>query len=193
MKTIVIESNRHDAHDEMTSWYFIPDSALANAGKPFFIPDFADCFEAHVAPVLRISRLGKSIGARFAGRYCTEMAPAVHFRAPRLRDALLAAHHAPDMACSFDRSLIVGAFREIEDPDLIPEITMLANGKTAACWSRDQLRIPPSQTIEMVSANNTLKTGDFIIPALSSPVAIKIGDRLEIACGTESLLWIAIR
>lgn len=44
------------------AWRFLSDSAHTNAGKPFFIPDFAEEFDAFLAPVVKLSRLGKSIG-----------------------------------------------------------------------------------------------------------------------------------
>ena len=104
MKTVIIESNNP------LSWYFIADSALINAGKPFFIPEFADEFEAFLAPVVRISRIGKSIASRFAGRYYEEIAPAIHFRASALRRQLLEAGLPADPSHSFDRSMTVGSF-----------------------------------------------------------------------------------
>lgn len=193
MKTIVLEKNRLDESDCRISWHFIPDSALANAGKPFFIPEFAEEFEAVIAPVFRISRLGKSIGARFAPRYCHEMAPAVHFRAPHLCDSLLSAHRNPDMAYGFDRSLIVGRFMELDDICEPPVLTMTADGMPVAEWRAGDFRLSPAQAIEAVSAANTLKTGDLIVSGMSQPVAIAIGERLEIKKGEESLLRIAIR
>ncbi len=46
------------------------DSALVRQGFPCFLPDFArDGWELRLAPVLRVSRLGKWIEPRFAHRY----------------------------------------------------------------------------------------------------------------------------
>jgi len=194
MKTIVIEGNRIDTPDDNLSWYFIPDSALANAGKPFFIPDFSDEFEAMLAPVVRISRLGKSIEARFAGRYYHEIAPAVHFRAPALRKSLIESHRPTDMSHSFDRSVIIGSFSGIDCPGgALPSYRLMKNGAEATVWRQSDFIRSVDQAIETVSTANTFKTGDLIIAGLSAPTPISLGDRLEVECDDKTLLWIAIR
>lgn len=187
MKTIVIES------DSPLSWYFIADSALVNAGKPFFIPEFADEFEAFLAPVVKINRIGKSIGARFAERYYTEIAPAVHFRASKLRRQLLAAGLPTDAAHSFDRAMTVGTFLPVADFFCGSPLIMLKNGKVAAECDTLKMKSSIGPLLEAVSRSNTIKMGDYLVPQLSNPVDIEIGDTLEVTLGAETLLTIHIK
>lgn len=193
MKTIILEGNRLPLTAPRLSWYFLSDSAPANAGKPFFIPDFADRFEALIAPVLRISRLGKSIGARFASRYYSEIAPAIHFRAPGLRSELQAAGMASDMAQSFDRSLIIGQFMPMERFLENPRIKLLKNGEPAAEWKLSDFSTSVSEAIAEISVSNTMKTGDLVVPGLSAPVGIEPGDRLSLMLEGERELLVAVR
>ena len=46
-----------------------PDSALLKKNKPFFLPDFSKNLQFEAEVVLRISRLGKGISAKYANRY----------------------------------------------------------------------------------------------------------------------------
>lgn len=186
MKTVIADSIPR-------SWYFLPDSALVNSGKPFFIPDFADSFEAWLAPVVKLDRMGKSIGARFAHRYWNEIAPAVHFRAPGLRSSLLEAGLAPDRAQSFDRAMTVG--NPIHLDSVSPETTfhILHNSTCEASVSIHQLLQTASELMEEVSAYNTVKTGDYLVPTLAGPLQIAIGDRITVCADANVLFFIDIK
>jgi len=43
-----------------------PDSALLKNNKPFFLPDFSGNIHYEVEVVIKISKLGKSIAAKYA-------------------------------------------------------------------------------------------------------------------------------
>lgn len=193
MKTFIIERNYLNDNGIEPAWYFLPDSALCNAGKPFFIPEFAEETEAFVVPVLRISRLGKSIASRFAERYFTEVAPAIHFRAPKLRKQLLDQGLPPDMAQSFDRSLIIGDFYPLSKIISDTPLTLLLNDSPEDEWKQDNLTYSIGDILSRVSAFNTMKMGDYLIPSLSKGVRIKIGDKLEVKSGDDSLLTVLIK
>lgn len=178
--------------NQKQTWYFIPDSALCNSGKPFFIPRFADKFEACLSPVVRINRLGKSIAPRFASRYYAEWAPAVHFRAPRLRKQLMDDGLPADMAYAFDRSLIVGDFAPVSNLG-DGKISLFCNGEECCNISEATFLSSINEALSEVSQYNTIKMGDFLIPLLSQGKEIKIGDFIEVKIDNDSLLDIAIR
>lgn len=195
MKTIIIESS------SPLSWYFLADSALVNAGKPFFIPEFADEFEAFLAPTVRITRIGKSIASRFAGRYYEEIAPAVHFRASALRKSLLEAGLPTDPSHSFDRAMTVGQFMPA---------SLIAEGKPLKLnlyKASDLNRLNPftvecltagfnekfDNMLEAVSKSNTIKMGDYLVAEMSEPLKIEIGDTLTVTHGEDTLLTIHIK
>lgn len=193
MKTTVIVGNRLDSPSKRIAWYGLADSALANVGKPFFIPDFDDRFEAIIAPAVRISRLGKSVGAKFAQRYFSEVAPSIHFRATNLREHLLQEGLPADMAQSFDRSLIMGRFIDWNALCSMAPLRLVKNGETVAEWSPSDFSISADEALEMTSAYNTVKTGDLLIPGLSKPVDVTPGDRIELTLAEERLLLVAIK
>lgn len=174
------------------SWFFIPDSALTNAGKPFFIPEFADVFETVLAPAVRLNRLGKSISSKFASRYYAEIAPAIHFRAPDLYESLYQRGASPDAARSFDRSLIAGDFFHF-DNDIDSVFSLVRNGSIISSISiTDILNAMPS-FLEAVSAANTVKMGDIFIPLFSEGVRINIGDVIDVLLNEVRLLSVAIK
>ena len=201
MKTFVIENNLiADASDNApdnanndANWYFLDDSAICNAGKPFFIPELEDFADARLVIALKVNRLGKSISPRFAKRYYSEAAPAIHFRLPALREELIRRNLSTDRAYSFDRSLIIGDFMPVENFTDDSAINLLKNGESAASWSVEKLRMPIDEIVAAVSVTNSLKMGDIIIPSLSESVEVRIGDMLEIKSGETSLLSVPVK
>lgn len=194
MKTFLIENNRIKGNEQAAQlvWSFIADSAVTNEGKPFYIPETTSKVEAFLAPVVRISRLGKTISQKFADRYYSEIAPAVHFRLTDLFNQLLSENLPTDMAVSFDRSLIYGEFSPIEKTG-IPDFSLFLNDEKAAELSFHSFHESIDGIISKISKINTLKMGDFLIPAISGPVGVTINDILEIKNATGSYLKIKIK
>ena len=87
------------------------DSSLLVNRKPFFIPDWSTDVRMTPCVVLRVSRLGKNIGSRFANRYYDSMALGVN---------IIAADYVTQgdwvRGFAFDYSLPVGEFAPIEQP-----------------------------------------------------------------------------
>lgn len=199
MKTFVFDNNycrsAHDgikSDDRIQSWYFLADSALTNAGKPFFIPDFAPSFEAVPTIAVRINRLGKSIAPKFGTRYYSEYAPVIHFRAPELERSLLAANLSPDRARSFDRSLIMAEFMPLEAGKEV-RICMNRNGVESAFFSTSMMHASIDETLSLASRDNTMKMGDIIIPALPQGAGVEIGDLLELTVDGGIVLSVQIK
>ena len=192
MKTFIVE---HTPGNTVTPlhWYFIPDSALSNTGKPLFMPEGCDTLTAYIAPAIRFSRLGKCIGARFASRYFHEWLPGIHFRDNRLRCSLLDEGLPLDMSHAFDRSLFLGKPLDIESlTDGTPLILHL-NGEPTATLTINDFPMSIGEVTEAVSTQNTIKTGDILVPALSEGVDVRIGDFLELKAGVDTLFSIAIK
>lgn len=193
MKTLVFDNNYNQGQPpHFVSWYFLADSSLTNAGKPFFIPDFAEEFEAIPVIAVRINRLGKSITPRFAHRYFAEYAPAVHFRATDLYRNLHALNLSADKACSFDRSLIMADFIPFPKNEKVA-LTMKLNGEEAACFDTGNMVLPIEQAIAEITYANTLKMGDLIIPALPEGIQVSIGDFIELQINSNTVLSVQIK
>lgn len=191
MKTIIFDNNTQGAsRPERPVWYFLPDSALSNAGKPLFIPENETCVEALLAPAVRVTRLGKSIAPRFGSRYYSEIAPAIHFRIPGMRRALLMAGLPPDCAQAFDRSLIIGDYIPFPPP---APLTLSLNGEVAATWDPSAAPLSADEALSAVSSVNTMKMGDILIPSLSASVDVYAGDSLDVSLGNTTLLSVKIK
>lgn len=115
------------------------DSSLLVNRKPFFIPDWSSDIRMTPCVVLRVSRLGKNIGAKFASRYYDASAPAAN---------IIAADYVAKgdwvRGFAFDYSLIMGEFSPIE------EVT-------------DPLVVEIDKAVEMASQVMTIRQGDLIM------------------------------
>lgn len=116
------------------------DSSLLNNKKPFFIPDWSRDVRMTPCVVLRVSRMGKSIGLKFASRY---------FDAVALGLNIFAADYMSlgdwTRGYAFDFSLPIGQWIDIEDNP----------------W-RD-LVIKMDEAIEKASEVMTIRQGDLIV------------------------------
>ncbi len=150
-------------------WRVLPDSVVMKSHNPFFVPDFPGGVTAFPAVVLKVSRLGKYVEERFAGRYFSEMAPAVIFRAEEYARSLRSAGLPEDAAFCFDQALAAGAFVEKDVFCGQPLDVSLSDGTDTV-----ETRVPDpdrlfGSVISAVSRRNTLKMGDMVVCA--SPLA----------------------
>ena len=85
------------------------DSSLLVNRKPFFIPDWSEDIRMTPCIVLRVSRMGKHIGTRFAHRYYDAVAMGLNLYAA---DYLNKGDWT--RAFGFDGSLPLGSWLEVE-------------------------------------------------------------------------------
>ena len=121
------------------------DSCLLNGRKPLFVPDWTNELGMTECVILRVSRLGKEIAPKFAGRYYDAVAPGADFIAlDRAREAQ-AAGRPWTTAIAFDYSLAIG--------DWITD-----NGQ----WTMDDLVLSPEEAVSEASKVMTIRQGDLI-------------------------------
>ena len=186
-------SARCAAKDGALLWSLISPAGILQGGNPYFVPDFADSFEARTAIAVRIGRLGKGIARRFAHRYVESVAPAVLFVAGPMLDDLSADGLPWSQAISYDRCLALGRFSEISF-DSIPDcrVGLRLSGKDNQPVSETFRDFPDTDiasVIERLSRDNTLKTGDIIIAGIDPAgpgVEPGLSARLSLN-GTDSL------
>src|SRR5665648_350654 len=87
-----------------------PDSALLKKNKPFFLPDFSVDLQFEAEVVLRVSKLGKGISPRFAGRYYDALTIGIDFTARDLQKRFSDAGQPWELSKTFDGSAPVGNF-----------------------------------------------------------------------------------
>ena len=86
------------------------DSSLLVNRKPFFIPDWSKDIRMTPCVILRVSRLGKNIGLRFANRYYDALALGLNIFAA---DSVAQGDWTRGWA--FDFSLPIGKWIKVED------------------------------------------------------------------------------
>lgn len=159
-----------------------PDSALLRENKPFFIPDFSNQIEYEAELVVRINRLGKNIGEKFASRYYDEVALGIDFTARDLQHRQRALGASWEIAKSFDNSAVISNFVALTTLPNSEEIqfTLLKNGLEVQRGNTRDMLFCINQIIAYVSRFFTLKIGDLIYTGTPSGVGpVTMGDHLE--------------
>jgi 2-keto-4-pentenoate hydratase/2-oxohepta-3-ene-1,7-dioic acid hydratase in catechol pathway len=149
-----------------------PDSAILKNNKPFFLPDFSDNIHYEVELVIKISKLGKGISARFAHRYYDEVTAGIDITARDIQSRQAAAGMPWELSKCFDGAAPLGTFvavKSIADLQNI-DFRLEINGKVVQESNTSDMIFNINQIIEYVSQFFTLKTGDLIFTGTPSGV-----------------------
>lgn len=140
---------------------FHPDSALLLPGRPMFHPDFGDEWHVSVFLAVRINRLGKSVGEKFAPRYYDALSIGIRIE--------------PESVSPADEGALSGMDCTITYGEWIKPEEFLANGSfeiaglnveqphTSDCVDR---------AVSALSRLTTIKMGDILLLPLRSPAII---------------------
>jgi len=141
-----------------------PDSAILKNNKPFFLPGFSDNIHYEVELVIKISKLGKGISARFAHRYYDEVTLGIDITARDIQSRQAAARMPWELSKCFDGAAPLGSFVGVKDfADLKNlDFRLEINGKTVQQGNTSDMIFNTDEIIEYVSQFFTLKTGDLI-------------------------------
>ncbi len=166
-----------------------PDTALLRNNQPFFYPGYTKDVRATLALVVRISRLGRSIGRPFANRYYDAVSVGMDLTAHDLLQQAAANNLPAACARAFDYSAPVGApFLPVTKNIQEYRLQLFHNGREVTS-RRPLLPYPPEEIIAHVSQFLTLKIGDYLY--LHTPLAtapLQIGDTLAaLLDGREAL------
>lgn len=160
-----------------------PDSSLLRNRRPFFLPDFSERIEYETELVVRISRLGKSIEAKFADRYWDAVTLGIDFTARDLQNQYRSKGLPWELCKGFDSSAVVGDWiekealeKELQDLNFRLDI----DGKTVQQGYAGDMIFSVAAIIEYVSSFCTLKTGDLIFTGTPVGVGpVHIGEHLQ--------------
>lgn len=159
----------------------IADSALTLPGRPTFIPDIPEATSWELLPMaaVRISRLGKSVSAKFASRYSDAFTLAA-----RLMPLDASGMPLDGIASLIDFGVTLGEWSALpEDAD--PEITF----GSATATLRGFLQSAADATVA-VSRCATIKMGDILLlPLPMKAVVARAGEEItgSAADGTRLL------
>jgi acylpyruvate hydrolase len=149
-----------------------PDSSILKKNKPFFLPDFSDNIHYEVEVVIKISKLGKGISAKFAPRYYDEVTVGIDVTARDIQSRMAAKGLPWELSKCFDGAaplgeyIPVGSVNDMANLDFRLEI----NNKIVQQSNTCDMIFGFNEIIEYVSEFFTLKTGDLIFSGTPSGV-----------------------
>ena len=156
------------------------DSCLLNGRKPMFIPDGTSELGVTECVILRVSRLGKEIAPKFAGRYYDAVAPGADFIAMDLARKAQSEGKPWTEAIAFDYSLAIGEW--INNDEM-----------SAAELLNDELIISPEEAIARASKLMTIRQGDLIyIQKADAPRKVEKENIIRIEINGEEKLYCKI-
>lgn len=173
-----------------------PDSALLKKNKPFFLPDFSDNIHYEVEVVIKISKLGKGIAAKFAHRYYDEVTLGIDITARDIQNRQAKDGMPWELSKCFDGAAPIGDFvpvaeiKDMMDLDFRLEI----NNNVVQKSNTSDMIFGFNEIVEYVSQFFTLKTGDLIFTG--TPVGVgqlKRNDNLVAYLGDKVLLDFMIK
>lgn len=147
---------------------FHPDSALLLQGRPLFMPEDGDGWQAQICMAVKIGRLGKNISEKFAPRYYDGLSCAMRLVLPS----------APEMTSvidGMDSGIVHGEWLDASK----------AAGAMTVSVGAVEIRLAPQapeivKAISGISRYTTLKMGDIILlPASDTMIPLEAPGRLD--------------
>lgn len=158
------------------------DSALLKDGKPFFVPDWSERVDYEAELVVRISRLGKGIPARFAHRYYDAVTVGIDFTARDLQEKARRKGSPWEICKGFDGSAVIGTWVDVSRYKDIQSLHfhLDKNGQTVQDGFSGDMLYTIDELIAYISTYFTLKTGDLLYTGTPVGVGpVKADDHLE--------------
>lgn len=186
MKLITIINNYTE--DGTTPQYYLKaDTALLRNNDAFYIPDGVGRVVAAPHIVLKVARLAKCIGERFAPRCIEGVMGGVTFTAA---DRLDAARHEGlpwDEAVGFDHSSAL-SLDTLQRDAMLEGAVFYINGKERARITLEAMRFTPDSVVAHLSECMTLRIGDLIYLGAPEEFDVKAGDNYRLTIGSHTLL-----
>lgn len=188
MKIICIGRNFVDHAKELKNeipkeplFFLKPDSSILPKRNPFYIPNFSNNIHYEVELVVKICKLGKNIGLKFAPDYYKEIGLGIDFTARDIQDKCKAKGHPWEIAKSFDQSAVISnQFINKQDLSLNElNFSLIKNDEIVQKGTTSDMIFSIDQIICYVSKFMTLKIGDLIFTGTPKGVGkVNIGDTL---------------
>ncbi|MGL5111199.1 MAG: fumarylacetoacetate hydrolase family protein [Flavobacterium sp.] len=176
-----IEELKNERPDEPVV-FMKPDSAVLLKQHPFVIPEFAEVIHHEIEVIVKISKVGKYIDAKFAHKYYEEISVGIDFTARDLQDHLKQKGLPWEKAKAFDGSAVLGEFLPKTQFSSLENLTfeLLNNGISVQKGVSNHMLWTIDELIAYVSQFFTLKIGDIIFTGTPAGVAsVQANDVLE--------------
>lgn len=168
-------------------FYLKADTALLRNNDAFYIPNNVGRIIAEPHIVLRVARLAKCLGERFAARCIDGVMGGVTFTAiDRLEEARR--EGLPwDAAVGFDHSSALSLDTLSRDA-MLEGATLYINNEEQLRLTIADMRFTPDHIISQLSEAMTLRIGDLIYLGSPRSFEVKAGDNLRLTIGEQTLL-----
>ena len=173
-----------------------PDSSILKNNKPFFLPGFSSMIHYEAEVVIKISKLGKGISAKFAHRYYDELTLGIDITARDLQNRSSEAGLPWTLSKGFDGAAPLGRFISTASVADINNINfrLEINGKVVQQGNTSDMIFSIDEIVAYVSNFFTLKTGDLIFTGTPAGVGpLKKNDNLVAYLEKEVLLDMMIK
>lgn len=173
-----------------------PDSSILKNNKPFFLPGFSSMIQYELEVVIKISKLGKGISAKFAHRYYDELTLGIDITARDIQNRNSAAGLPWELSKCFDGAAPLGRFIPVSSiPDLKSiDFRLEINETIVQQGNTSDMIFNINEIVAFVSKYFTLKTGDLIFTGTPPGVGpLKKNDNLVAYLGEEALLDMMIK
>jgi len=168
-----------------------PDSSILKNNKPFFLPGFSSMIQYEAEIVLKISKLGKGISAKYAHRYFDELTLGIDITARDIQNRHSAAGLPWELSKCFDGAAPTGKFVPVSSISDMKNLgfRLEINKKVVQKGNTSDMIFDFNEIIAYVSRFFTLKTGDLIFTGTPSGVGpLKKNDNLVAYLGDVVVL-----
>jgi len=174
-----------------------PDTALLRNQSPFYYPEFSRDIHHEVELVLRISKEGKNIQEKFAGKYFDAIGVGIDFTARDLQQKAKEKGLPWDIAKGFNGSapisekfIPVAEFKNLKDINF----SLAINGGIRQQGNTSLMIFSFEYVISYLSKFFTLRAGDLIFTGTPKGVGpIQVGDTLSAFIENEKLLEFEVK
>jgi 2-keto-4-pentenoate hydratase/2-oxohepta-3-ene-1,7-dioic acid hydratase in catechol pathway len=174
-----------------------PDTALLKNNASFYYPDFSKDIHHEVELVLRISKEGKNIDAKFAHKYYDAIGVGIDFTARDIQAKIKEKALPWDIAKGFDGSAPVSSkFIPVSDFKDVRNInfSLTVDGVLKQKGNTSLMLFPFDVIISYLSKFFTLRTGDLIFTGTPKGVGpVTIGNKLTAFIEDEKLLEFEVK
>lgn len=158
----------------------VGDDVLLRNNEDFYVPEFSREVSCVPQLVVRLCKLGKTVGDRFAGRYFEEIGVGVRFYADSFEEELGRKGLSVGMASSFGGCAAISELVPKEECGRA-EYAMLVNGEEVFRGGLADQPAGIERLISLASDFHTLKIGDFLYCGNDFRYrGVKAGDRIEV-------------
>jgi len=159
-----------------------PDTALLKGNAPFYHPEFSNNIQHEVEVIIRISKEGKYIDPKFAGKYYDAVGLGIDFTARDVQEKLRGKGLPWDIAKGFNHSAAVSEFILKEELGDLNQLNfhLNVNGEKRQEGNTSMMLWKIDEVVSALSQYFLLKKGDIIFTGTPKGVqAVKTGDKLE--------------